>query len=90
MEGVIGQVMIDKNGNETRLVHYAYLTGKVLFVRGRRTPQHAVACHAGSPLGGGWQRSGEVLAVNCTRCQKTMAYKLALEELQAKVKVKVK
>lgn len=87
MEGVIGQVVFDEQGAETQLIHYAYLTGKWVFVTGKRVPQHVIACHPNGKAYVGWQRSGETAAVNCPRCMATQRFKDAAAQL-ATIKAK--
>lgn len=70
----LGQAVIDEQGEETPLVHYAYHTGRVLLRRGRKVPQIEVACAPGMPSLAGWRCSGEPAGTNCPRCQKTPAF----------------
>ena len=74
MENVIGQVMIDADGQETPLVHYAYLTGTFTMSGSTKVPKIVVACQGASAILSGWQRSDDVRAVNCKVCRQTAKY----------------
>jgi len=75
---MIGGMIVDENGQTKTLVHYAYRTGKVIFVRGQESPVIHVACLRGPKHQG--MISSEPNAVNCELCKRSPEFKAAKGE----------